>query len=199
MSRLDEFDIVIRRKDGKFHVGAPQLYLRATADDLNSALEALHAKKTALEAELEENGELDRFLLAARRGRITPANLISKVSIPEEVKTFSIKTVIVVIAITAGGWILLNQAEKAIDRPLARLQASLDGFRKVGGKHFWENLEKNLDESADPKNDLPAEKKQKLLADVQVISDRWRPFITEATHIFFNTPSPDPQAALPKP
>jgi hypothetical protein len=33
---------------------------------------------------------------------------------------------------------------------------------------------------ADPRTDLSPEKKQKILSQIKIVSDRWRPFLTEA-------------------
>jgi hypothetical protein len=50
----------------------------------------------------------------------------------------------------------------------------------IGGPQFWTKLEKELDKLADPRMDLPAEKKAKILSQIRTISDRWRPFLLEA-------------------
>jgi hypothetical protein len=41
-----------------------------------------------------------------------------------------------------------------------------------------------LENQADPQSDLSPEKKQKLLAQIRTLSDRWRPFIQEALSDF---------------
>src|SRR5258708_21689675 len=56
MGRLDEFDVVVRRRNARVIAGVPSLGLYATADSTAAALEALEAKKRAYEADLEEAG-----------------------------------------------------------------------------------------------------------------------------------------------
>src|SRR5258708_36924938 len=56
MGRLDEFDVVVRRRNARVIAGVPSLGLYATADSTTAALEALEAKKRAYEADLGEAG-----------------------------------------------------------------------------------------------------------------------------------------------
>ena len=99
MSRLDELDVVIRRKNGKVIAGFPQLGLFAKADDVNAALAALDAKKKAFVADLEEAGELDTLEIedrpasTRRVATITPAGGLGQ---------FALKTGIVVCCVVAA-------------------------------------------------------------------------------------------------
>lgn len=63
MNRVDELDVIIRRKNGRVIALIPQLNLYAKTDDVQTALADLDEKKKTLVADLEELGELDRLEL----------------------------------------------------------------------------------------------------------------------------------------
>jgi hypothetical protein len=93
---------------------------------------------------------------------------------------FLIKTVIVAAAIVVSTWIMLDVLDDFADRRMQQFERTLRSATSFGGRQFWTKLENQLEELADPKADLPPEKKQKILAQIKVISDRWRPFLQEA-------------------
>ena len=93
---------------------------------------------------------------------------------------FLIKTVIVAVAIVVSAWIMLDVLDDFADRRMQQFERTLRSATSLGGRQFWTKLENQLEELADPKADLPPEKKQKILAQIKVISDRWRPFLQEA-------------------
>ena len=64
------------------------------------------------------------------------------------------------------------------------MRASLDTGALRGGSQFWARIEQDLERQADPRNDLPEARKEKLLADLRVVVARWRPFVTEASKLF---------------
>ena len=45
--------------------------------------------------------------------------------------------------------------------------------------NFGLEFERELDRMASPESDLPAAKKEKLLADIRAIGAKWRPFLIE--------------------
>jgi hypothetical protein len=87
---------------------------------------------------------------------------------------FLIKTVIV------AAWIMLDVLDDFADRRMQQFERTFRSATSIGGRPFWTKLEHQLDELADPKSDIPPEKKQKILAQIKVLSDRWRPFVLEA-------------------
>ncbi|MGA7486592.1 MAG: hypothetical protein WBW74_06590 [Xanthobacteraceae bacterium] len=93
---------------------------------------------------------------------------------------FAVKTVIVAAAVVVSAWIMLDVLDDFADRRMQQLQQTLRSATSLGGRQFWTKLEDQLAQLADPKSDLPPEKKQKILAEIKVISDRWRPFLLEA-------------------
>lgn len=93
---------------------------------------------------------------------------------------FAVKTVIVAAVVVVSAWIMLDILDDFADRRMQQLQQTLHSATSLGGRQFWTKLENQLEELADPKSDLPPEKKQKILAQIKVVSDRWRPFLLEA-------------------
>jgi len=57
-------------------------------------------------------------------------------------------------------------------------------YIKVGGAQFWEKLERELGRAADPAYEIPPEKKRKLLSQIHVLVERWRPFMAEIAPLF---------------
>jgi uncharacterized membrane protein len=93
---------------------------------------------------------------------------------------FLVKTVIVFGAILVSAWIMLDLLDDFADRRMKQFEQTLRSATSLGGRQFWTKLENQLGELADPRADLPPEKKQKILSQIKVISDRWRPFLMEA-------------------
>lgn len=98
---------------------------------------------------------------------------------------FLIKTVIVVGAIVA----IMTYADTLVQQRIASIQKNIG---PIGGRAFWTKVEAELDRMADPKSDLPAAKKKKLLNDIKVISERWRPFLNAAIGPLENPPAKQP-------
>jgi hypothetical protein len=94
---------------------------------------------------------------------------------------FLIKTVIVSAAIVLSAWILLDVLDGFATRRMQQLEQSIRSATSLGGRQFWTKLEGELDKLADGRTDIPPEKKAKLLAQIKAVSDRWRPFLQEAT------------------
>jgi len=94
---------------------------------------------------------------------------------------FLLKTVIVCAAIIVSGWIMLDLLDDFATRRMEQLERTVRAATAIGGNRFWTKLEGELDRLADPRTDVSPEKKQKILSQIKVISDRWRPFLVEAT------------------
>jgi hypothetical protein len=170
MTALDQADVVIRRRDGKFFASIPQLSLYAKGESVEAALAALETKKAALAADLAEVGELDTLDIAPLGyGAGTTA-----APVPGSVRGFAIKTAIVAIAIAAV--LVVSGVFVA-----SGLQAVVNDVKKIkiGGEPFWAHVEEEVDRMASSQSDLPEAKKQKLLADIRAIGVKWRPFVTE--------------------
>jgi hypothetical protein len=94
---------------------------------------------------------------------------------------FAIKTAIVAAAVVVSAWIMLDVLDDFADRRMQQLEQTLRSATSFGGRQFWTKLESELDALADPRSDLSMEKKQKMLTQIRAISDRWRPFLLEAS------------------
>ena len=96
------------------------------------------------------------------------------VDVRSDLRQFALKAGIVAVTITAilivSGLFIISSAHSA-----------LNSFKDMGrgGAEFWSRVERELDRMASPESDLPAAKKEKLLADIRAIGAKWRPFLIE--------------------
>lgn len=196
MSKIDEFDVVIRHKNGTVIAGIPQLGLFAKADDPHAALTALDAKKKAYLADLEEAGELG-ILDVEDRGAPVRRVAVAAARPAGDLLQFAIKAGIVVflvvVTFVTSGVLIASTVERSIDRTVSKVKSI-----KIGGSQFWTQLENELDRMARPGNDLPEAKKQKLLADIRMIGAKWSPFLTELQAALSDAANPPPPSGAPK-
>lgn len=196
MSSVDALDIVIRRKGGRITAGIPQIGLYAKGDNANAALQALEAKKKVFEADLEELGELDSFEIKDQ----PVANRSAAEKPSSNIGQFAIKVGIVaaffVAAVVVSGVLIGSRVEQARSRVEQAIESSVNNVKsaRIGGASFWSKVENELDRMASPNSDLPEAKKQKLLADLHAIADKWRPFATELQSLVSGLPNQSPQA-----
>jgi hypothetical protein len=184
MSRLNEFDIVIRHKGGKVTAGIPQLAIYATADDVHAAITALEQKRTAFFGDLAEAGELaDVDVRPYSVGRLQSQT-------ESGIGEFVVKAVIVIGLIVAtvvlSAALLLPQVERAV----VDIQARMLQVTKVGGPEFWTKVERELERAAEPTGDLDDSRRKKILSQLHVIVERWRPFIAEIGPLFWEFQRP---------
>jgi hypothetical protein len=92
---------------------------------------------------------------------------------------FALKTAIVSVAIVLSVWVVLDVLDGFATRRMQQLESTIRTATAVGGRQFWTRLEDELDKMADPRTDISPEKKRKILSQIKVISDRWRPFLSE--------------------
>jgi len=178
MSRIDEFDIVIRHKGGKVTAGIPQLGLYATADDVHAAITALEQKRAAFLADLSEAGGLDDLEVRHYNVGSPPQRRRS------EIGQFTLKALII-IGLIAGAFVLTAAlVAPRIERVVENTEAKMQQYTKLGGAQFWAKLEGELERAADPAHDIPPEKKRKLLSQIHVLVERWRPFMVEIAPLF---------------
>jgi hypothetical protein len=177
MGQLDKFDIVVYCRNGKFVAGVPQLYLYAKGDDVQSVMAALEKKKQDVEADLTP-AELDEMTVKSVgiTGSAAPAAQSGGL------KMFAAKFGIVVGVLAVATMITVPIVANRIDK-------SAQQFRQVGGRAFWANVERSLEEMADPKNDIPREKAERIAAQIRKISARFQPFVFEAKQIFADPPA----------
>jgi hypothetical protein len=103
----------------------------------------------------------------------------------EEIKQFMVKTAIVsgaiILTFAIAVWIADSYVQDYISQLTSIVQTTANG--KISGHQFWSKLEEQLDKQADPGSDLPPETKQKLLAEIRTLADRWRPFVQAALSV----------------
>ena len=92
---------------------------------------------------------------------------------------FALKTAIVAVAIVLSAWVMLDVLDGFATRRMQQLETTIRSATVIGGRQFWTRLEDELDKLADPRADISPEKKRKILSQIKVISDRWRPFLSE--------------------
>jgi hypothetical protein len=178
MSRIDELDIVIRHRGGKVIAGIPQLSLYAKADDVHAAITALEQKRTAFFGDLAESGALDD--LEVREYAVSHASPPGQGGLGQ----FTLKALIVIGLIAGASLLSTAWLASRIERIVANTEAKVQQYTKVGGAQFWEKLERELGRAADPAYEIPPEKKRKLLSEIQVLVERWRPFMAEIAPLF---------------
>ena len=91
------------------------------------------------------------------------------------IRQFAIKIGIVIMAII----VVVSYLDNIIAERIVQIQTTIGSATKIGGREFWARLERELENQADPRSDLSPEKKQKIIAQIRIISDRWRPFVSE--------------------
>jgi hypothetical protein len=100
--------------------------------------------------------------------------------ISREIQRFAIKVCIAaVVSVIAVDWIVqsaIDDVEESTARTLQSIRSTLNQT-VIGGTPFWAKVEKALDDAAT--EELPPEKKQRLLRDIGQIVTRYRPFVDE--------------------
>jgi hypothetical protein len=173
MNPLDKFEISIRRKDDKIIAAAPQLGLYATATDIHGAIDALERKKAALLEDLTAAGEIEHLFPVAAADPVAPAA-------SQGLAQFTLKVGIVVVLVAIAIVISTNLIATKLETTRVAWQATLQDYGKIGGAQFWSKVEKSLDDLANPKSEMPEDKRRKILSNIRAIRDRWWPFIAEA-------------------
>jgi hypothetical protein len=191
-SDFEHLDIVVRSKNGHYLASMPQINVVAASDSLSAALEKLEKKKQDLVAELTAADCLQDFRVAPSDPYLYSGRE-QAISVRRSALGFIGKTIVVVAALVIGGFFFTRYATKTVDQMLSHQSAEMrDRFSSVGGAKFWTNLEKQLANAADPKNDLPAAKKEVILAQIRTIAERYRPFVHEVSLLFYDPPESNP-------
>jgi hypothetical protein len=99
------------------------------------------------------------------------------------ISQFAIKTVIVGMVGALSVWFVLSEIDDLVDKRVREIKATIESGKSIGGREFWTRFEEELERQADQKNDLSPDKKEKLLAQIRTLSDRWRPLVVEALSV----------------
>jgi len=174
LTDLEDMDVLVRRRRGRYLASMPQVGLYATAASLSQAIDALEVKKKSLLEELTAAGALGEIRVGYPTATVQPTMLPA-------LALFAAKAVIVMVLFLA----IVGYSRFALESEVARFQAP-----KLGGAAFWADLQKNIARAAEPNGDLSPEKKQALLNDIHIIVDRWRPFVREGARLFDDRDAP---------
>lgn len=189
MTRIEELDIVIRRKGSRVTAGIPQLALYVTADDIHAAITALEHKRIALFGDLAE--ETVEFMDVDARPYIG-----GRLQRPTEggIGQFALKAAIVIGLIAGTAVLSVALLLPKIEGIVVDAQARVRQLTKVGGPEFWAKVERELARAAEPASDLTPEQKRRILSQINVIVERWRPFMAEIAPLFadFQRPTAHP-------
>ncbi len=159
-SDLDELELVVRRRGGRYLAKISQIGLYATADSLIGAIESLEAKKKTLLDELtaaDALGEIPAFRSGPGPIRMLPV-----------LGLFATKVVIVLALVLFTVGLVSFTVQRQFERNIAQLR-------------LWGNV---IERATDPSADIPPAKRQALLDNLHVLVDRWRPFVKEASRLF---------------
>lgn len=115
---------------------------------------------------------------------------------PNPLALFLIKTAIVCAATIIAGTVILDNLTEMVDNRIQQLRAEIRASAQVSGLRTLARMETVLDGLADPSNDLSPERKEKLLSDIRILADRWRPFLAAAMRVLPD--DPDKAAATPR-
>ena len=111
---------------------------------------------------------------------------------------FTARAAVVAVITFVSAWLIsdlvIEKIDDIVDRRLRALDRRVETIfsGNMSAKTFWTVLERELERAADPKNDLPPEKKQKIVSDIRAASNKWRPFLTDALSAMSGVDSPQP-------
>jgi hypothetical protein len=183
MAKIEDIDIVVRIKDGKYIAGIMQLGLLGTGDTAQAAIDQFELKRKKFIADMTEIGmilDIDVALGPSALGQLPATALeIRRPTLMREITGFGLKTLIFITILTVG---FSFGANSVIDNARVSLKGTADQFSRMGGSKFWTKVLEDIDKLAD--DDMPAEKKQHILAQIKKIVQKWRPFADEASQLF---------------
>ena len=95
---------------------------------------------------------------------------------------FVAKTMIVAAASTIGIIAVLWFVDSIIEARIEQIDEIVAMHlktAKISNHDLWRQFEKTLEKQAGPAGEISAEEKQKIVAEVRIVADRWRPFVKE--------------------
>lgn len=172
---LERSDIVLRTVDGAVVAAIPQFGLFAQGPTVQDALSILEEKKAAVQREFAEFSAL----------RDIPVTQQASASIRwNEIKQFAIKMAIVFALIIATLMYSAIKMDEFVQSTIYRLQTEVQRIVSLDMRISVQKLERELERAASPEHDISPDKKQKLLANIHTVVERWRPFVAEAMALF---------------
>lgn len=188
MTRVDDLDVVVRKRGSVVYAGIPPLGVYVKGDDAATALAKLEEWKSGLAkdpAEMEFVSELARAGSETRTTR----------SAWRAVGIFAAKSVIVMSFLAAA--IIVSSALVAtrMERTIERAETAMEPLARLNGKQFWTKVQTEIANAAKSDNDIPEAEKRELIANLRVLANRWRPIVAEAAGVLADV---EPQKAKPR-
>jgi hypothetical protein len=202
-----EYRAVLIERPDQIVFWIQELGIYASGKDVASAYAALRQRYESVVADAQSAGMLDELpppLSTHQPVAATP-------STAPGLKSFALKTGIVVVFLMGGlslaGFALAGTVNRLVDRTTHSiadtvhsvadtLQTASGNFGVVGGKKFWTGVEEKLADLADPKNEIPVERRARIVAELQVLTARVKPF-TDAFSPLFVAPRPQAECVNP--
>lgn len=113
-------------------------------------------------------------------------------------KEFAAKAATVGLVAIIASWaisaILSDAIGSMLDQRMTMIEQRIGAIlpSKLGGTGFWTFVERELVRASHPDFDLAPERKRKIIADLRTVSDRWQPFLFEASSTFIGSPAHSP-------
>jgi hypothetical protein len=98
------------------------------------------------------------------------------------IASFVAKTAIVTAACFVFFALAVNYVTKIVDERITQVRSTIEKVQggEIGSHGIVVKFTEVLENLAEERSDLSAEKKRKIIGDIRVVSDRWRPFVKEA-------------------
>ncbi|MEA2874626.1 MAG: hypothetical protein QOH67_4928 [Hyphomicrobiales bacterium] len=183
MSRLDELDVVLSRRNGKVVASIPALRIFATGEDTASALAALEAKKQAYRSDLNDAGLADSF----EASTIPDANTKAEVK-SSELRQFALKSAIavgfVLVAMLVAGGLLASRLDDVIFRTAYALRTSMTPNVNIGGPQFWTNVGAQMDRAGGLFERMSDDDQKKIVLSIRTVVSKVTPIAAEIAPLF---------------
>jgi hypothetical protein len=166
MNKADN-EVILKKINGKIVAAMPQLGLMAAGEDFASALSSLEESKKKLMSELE---------VADLQSLVSTSVTDSRNKLLPQLGLFALKSAVLaaIIVVTIG----------------VSASLVLGGlYEKFSGPQFWSSLERKLADKASSPG-IPDAQRQKILADVRLIVNRWQPFVFELSRLWSSPGAP---------
>ena len=178
MSRLDELDVLLSRRNGKVVASIPALRIYATGEDTASALAALEAKKQAYRSDLDDAGLADLFDAST-----FPATGAKAEARSSDLRQFALKSAIavgfVLVAMLVAGGLLASKLDDAIFRTVYAVRTSMTPNVSTGGPQFWTNIGAQMDRTAGLFERMSDDDQKKIVANIRTVVSKVTPIAAE--------------------
>ena len=169
------YDAVLRITDGKYYFYIKELGLVARGDDLGTSYGELVRKRDLIMNGLKEADLLQELPSPAETSREDQSGRW----LARDLGTFSLKMLIVSLAISALIFVAVSRIVYGLNRVIDRAEAATDEVRKP-----WKVLEEQLYLAADASNEMRPEKQERIIKSIGVLVKRAKPFVDEVRPLF---------------